>query len=117
MRFITRWSFGTGLCEQTITVPSCRRSPPISNGWLPTRYEPRLIESAPVDALHWNGIQIDPFQASHVDAPSAERRHALSDFLGRPVTRPPEWKDAANGAEVVLSGSRMPLVQREVLER
>ena len=76
-----------------------------------------LIELASIDPPHWNGIQVDPFQASDVDAPAAELGYALSDFLTRPMPRPPEGQDAANRAEVILSSPRVPLVEGEVFER
>ena len=75
-----------------------------------------LVEFAAVDPLDRNTVEVDTLQAPDVHGPSGELRCAGCDFLRRSVARPPERKDAARGAEVVLGRARVPLIQREVFE-
>src|SRR5262245_57968256 len=76
-----------------------------------------LRESAAMNLRDGDGIHVDSFQAPHVDAPSGEFRCASRDLVRRAVPRPPERKDPADGAEVVLGGTRMPLIERELFDR
>jgi len=75
------------------------------------------VELAPEHPPHRDRIEIDRVQAADVDTPSGEWRCASGGLLGCPLARTPEGKNAAGGTEVVLGGSRVPLVQSEVLER
>src|SRR5262249_31243705 len=60
----------------------------------------------PVDLPDRDRREIDVVQTSHVDRPEVWRR-----------PRPTEGKDPARGAEIVLGGSRMPLVEGKLVER
>src|SRR5262249_41965866 len=66
----------------------------------------RSIEPAPVNVEHGKRREGDAVEASDVDAPEVRRR-----------ARPPEGKDPARRAEVVLRRPRVPLIHRELVER
>ncbi len=74
-------------------------------------------EPAPEDPLYRDRVKFNAFEAADVDTPAGERSGALSRLRRRTVARASERQDPTSRAEVVRSGTRVPLVQGQVVER
>jgi hypothetical protein len=66
----------------------------------------RLGQTAAVDSLDWNGFQIDPLEAAHVDPPQI-----------RSGARATEREDPTIRAEVVCRPPCVKLIRGELFER
>lgn len=100
-----------------------RRSPRASaragRAWSLVRplFRQRSWKPTSMDTPHGDRIQVHPVEASDIDTPAREVRHAASNLVRSSGPRASERKDAALGTEVVLRRPGMPLVEREPFER